>query len=77
MNYPMPAHTPEGGILRQKFVDEELIAAAIVGVVDVARSKGQSLEEVMAEILADDALLDSKQRRWLSEVIAVAWEQLP
>ena len=77
MNYPIPAHTAEGGVFRQKFVDEELIAAAIVGVVDVARSKGQSLEDLMAEVLADDALLDSQQRRWLSEVVAVAWQQLP
>ncbi|PSB24725.1 hypothetical protein [Stenomitos frigidus] len=77
MNYPISAHTPKGDVLRQKFVDEELIAAAIVGVVDVARLNGQSLEELMAEVLADDALLDSKQRHWLSEVVAVAWEQLP
>ena len=76
MNYPIPAQTPESGVIRQKFVDEELIAAAIVGVVDVARSNGQSLEELMKEVLADDALLDSKQRRWLSEVVALAWEQL-
>ncbi|MBW4578024.1 MAG: hypothetical protein KME42_00430 [Tildeniella nuda ZEHNDER 1965/U140] len=76
MNYPISAFTPEGDALRQKFVDEELIAAAIVGVVDVARSNGQSIEELTAEVLADDALLDSEQRRWLSEVIAVAWEQL-
>lgn len=77
MNYPISAFTPEGDALRQKFVDEELIAAAIVGVVDVARSNGQSIEELTAEVLADDALLDSEQRRWLSEVIAVAWEHLP
>jgi hypothetical protein len=77
MNYPIPAHTLEGKISRQKFVDEELIAAAIVGVVDVARSHGQSLEELTAEVLADDALLDLNQRRCLSEVVAVAWEYLP
>ena len=77
MNYPIPAHTPEGGVLRQKFVDEELVAAAIVGVIDVARSQGQSLEELTAEVLADDAMLDAKQRRWLSEVITEAWEHLP
>ena len=76
MNYPIPAHTPEVGTLRQKFVDEDLIAAAIVGVVDVARAKGQPLEDLMEEILADDALLDSQQRRWLSEIVAVAWESL-
>ena len=77
MNYPIPAHTSEGGLRRQKSVDEELVAAAIVGVIDVARSHGQSLEELTAEVLADDALLDAKQRRWLSDVIAAAWEHLP
>lgn len=76
MNYPMPANTPAVGTFRQKFVDEELIAVAIMGVVDVARSKGQSLEDLITEVLADDALLDSKQRRWLSEIVAIAWESL-
>ncbi|HEY9654302.1 MAG TPA: hypothetical protein V6C50_02315 [Crinalium sp.] len=76
MNYPIPANTPEVGTFRQKFVDEELIATAIVGVVDVARSKGQSLEELITEVLADDALLDYQQRYRLSEIIAVAWESL-
>lgn len=77
MNYPIPAHTPEVGGLRQKFVDEELIAAAIVGVVDMARSNGQSLEDLRAEVLVDDALLDSQQRQWLSEIIVTAWKTLP
>ncbi|MBW4690750.1 MAG: hypothetical protein KME27_03180 [Lyngbya sp. HA4199-MV5] len=77
MNYPMPAHTTEAGSLRQKFVDEERIAAAIVGVVDVARANGQSLEDLIAEVLIDDTLLDSQQRQWLSEVIVAAWKTLP
>jgi len=64
-------------ILSHNAVDEELIAAAIAGVVQSARSSGQSLDELMAEILADDALLDSQQRRWLGEVVAVAWAELP
>ncbi|UBF25520.1 hypothetical protein K9N68_28715 [Kovacikia minuta CCNUW1] len=77
MNYPIPANPQEVVALRQNPVSEELIAAAIAGVVKVARSKGQSLEELMAEVLADDALLDVQQRRWLSEIIAAAWEKLP
>ncbi|MBW4472926.1 MAG: hypothetical protein KME45_21490 [Stenomitos rutilans HA7619-LM2] len=77
MNYPMPAHTAEGGGLRQKFVDEERIAAAIVGVVNVARTNGQTLEDLIAEVLVDDALLDSQQRQWLSEIIVAAWKTLP
>ncbi|NJR50348.1 MAG: hypothetical protein HC780_13050 [Leptolyngbyaceae cyanobacterium CSU_1_3] len=77
MNYPIPANPQEIAALRQKPVNEELIVAAIAGVVQVARDKGQSLEDLMAEVLADDALLDRSQRRWLSEIVAQAWERLP
>ncbi|MGA7932660.1 MAG: hypothetical protein WCA35_03695 [Kovacikia sp.] len=77
MNYPIPANPQEVVALQQNPVSEELIAAAISGVVTVARSQGQSLEDLMAEVLADDALLDIQQRRWLSEIIAAAWEKLP
>lgn len=77
MNYPIPANPQEVVALRQKSVDTELIAAAIAGVIQVARSKGQSLHELMAEVMHDDALLDTQQRRWLSEIIAIAWEELP
>lgn len=76
MNYPIPANPQEVVDLRQNTVNEELIAAAIAGVIQVARSNGQSLEDLMSEILADDALLDSQQRRWLGEVVAVAWQEL-
>ena len=76
MNYPIPANPQEVVDLRQKSVNEELIAAAIAGVIQVARSSGQSLEDLMTEILADDALLDSQQRRWLGEVVTVAWQEL-
>jgi len=77
MNYPIPANPQEVVALRQNPVSEALIASAIAGVVTVARSKGQSLSELMAEVLADDALLDIQQRLWLSEIVAAAWEKLP
>lgn len=77
MNYPIPANPQEVVALRQNPVNEELIAAAIVGVVQVARSNGQSLNDLILEVLADDALLDIQQRRWLSEIVAAAWEKLP
>lgn len=77
MNYPIPAHPQEFVALRQNPVSEELIAAAIAGVIQVARSRGQSLDDLMAEVLADDALLDRDQRRWLGEIVAAAWEKLP
>lgn len=77
MNYPIPANPPEVAVLRQKPVNEELIVTAIAEVVHMARVKGQSLEELLLEILADDSLLEQTQRRWLSEIVAQAWQGLP
>jgi hypothetical protein len=77
MNYPIPASSQEIVALRQRPVDEELIAAAIAGVVQVARSQGRSLEDLTAEVLADDSLLDWERRLWLSDIIAQAWKSLP
>jgi hypothetical protein len=77
MHYPIPASSQEIVALRQQPVNEELIVAAIAGVVQVARSKGQSLEDLTAEVLADDSLLDRELRRWLSDVVTQAWKTLP
>ena len=77
MNYPIPANPQEIVAFRQKPVNEELIVAAIAEVVQLARAKGQSLEELLSEILADDSLLEQAQRRWLSEIVAQAWQGLP
>jgi hypothetical protein len=77
MDYPIPDSPQEIVALRQKPVDEELIAAAIAGVVRVARSQGRSLQQVTDEVLADDALLDRNVRVWLSHIVAQAWETLP
>lgn len=74
MNYPIPASSQEIVALRQKPVDEELVAAAIAGVIALVRAQGQSLEQLTAQVLADDSVLDLQQRRWLSDVVAQAWE---
>ena len=74
MHYPIPASPQEIVDLRQKPVDEELVAAAIAGVIKIVRAQGQSLEQLTAQVLADDSLLDLQQRRWLSDVVAQAWE---
>lgn len=74
MHYPIPASPQEIIALRQKPVDEELVAAAIAGVIKIVRAQGQSLEQLTAQVLADDSLLDSQQRHRLSEVVAQAWE---
>jgi len=77
MNYPIPVSPEEIIALQENPVNEELIAAAIVGVVQVARSQGQSLEDLTAEVLQEDHLLNRSQRRWLSEIVTQAWESLP
>jgi len=74
MNYPIPATVEEIEALEKNPVDEELIAAAIAGVVQIARAQGQTLEELTAEVLADDHWLDSSQRRWLSDIVTQAWQ---
>jgi hypothetical protein len=74
MNYPIPANPQEIVALRQKPVDEELVAAAIAGVIQIARSQGQSLDDLTAEVLEEDSLLDQAQRRWLSDIVAQAWK---
>lgn len=76
MNYPIPANPQEIAALQQKPIDEELVAAAIAGVVQIARSQGQSLDELTAEVLAEDNLLDRTQRIWLSNIVIQAWQSL-
>lgn len=76
INYPIPNKPQEFGALQPQAVSEELVAAAIVGVVMLTRQQGRSLEDLTAEVLADDQLLDKVQRRWLSEVVCDAWQLL-
>lgn len=74
MNYPISPPTSKAILLHQKPVTEDLILSAIAGVIDNARSQGRSLEEIRAEVMEDDTLLDVEQRYWLSEAVAEAWE---
>jgi hypothetical protein len=76
MNYSIPVTTEDIVALRDRPVDEELIAAAIAGVVQIARSQGQTLDDLTAEVLEEDPLLDPIQRRWLSGLVARAWTGL-
>ncbi|MBG1258098.1 MULTISPECIES: hypothetical protein [Nostoc] len=75
MNYPIPDSPQEIVALRQQPIDEELVASAIAGVIKIVRAQGQSLEELTAQLLADDPLLDQQQRRWLSQLVAQSWEK--
>lgn len=58
-------------------VSENVLLSALTVVVLSAREKGQTLGELQAEVLADDMLLDITQRRFLSEIVAKAWERMP
>jgi hypothetical protein len=77
MHYPIPASPEEIIAFRQRPVDEEMIAAAIAGVVRIARSQGQSLADLTAEVLEEDPILDQVQRRWLSQIVTEAWQTMP
>ncbi|MFM7363825.1 MAG: hypothetical protein ACKO11_04860 [Cuspidothrix sp.] len=77
MNYPIPDSPQEISALRKQPVDEELVAAVIAGVVKVVRAQGQSLDQLTAQVLADDPMLNKQQRRWLSKLVAQAWETFP
>ncbi|MEI6445810.1 MAG: hypothetical protein WCO29_22445 [Nostocales cyanobacterium ELA583] len=77
MNYPIPDSPQEISALRKQPVDEELVAAVIAGVVKVVRAQGQSLDQLTTQVLADDQMLDRQQRRWLSQLVAQAWENFP
>lgn len=77
MHYPIPTSPEEFIAFRHRPVDEEMIAAAIAGLIQITRSQGRSLEELKAEVLADDPILDQVQRRWLSQIVTQAWESLP
>jgi hypothetical protein len=76
MNYEIPATSQEMFALRHFDPNEELVAAAIAGVIQISRSEGKSLDDLVAEVLIDDSLLDRHQRQWLSQIVAQAWQQL-
>lgn len=75
MNYPIPDSPQEIFALRQQPIDAELVASAIAGVIKLVRSQGQSLEELTAQLLADDPMLNQQQRHWLSQLVTQSWEQ--
>lgn len=76
MYYQIPNRTEEIVALSQYPVDEEVIATAIAGVISIARAQGQSLEDIVRELLEEDTLLSSHQRNQLSLVITQAWQEI-
>jgi hypothetical protein len=77
MNYTIPLSSEEIIALGDVRVSEETVATAIAGVIQIARNQGQSLDELTAEVLAEDPILDQVQRRWLSKIVTQAWKSLP
>ncbi|MEM8722401.1 MAG: hypothetical protein AAGE84_24425 [Cyanobacteria bacterium P01_G01_bin.39] len=77
MDYSIPTSTEEILALKSNSVNEEIVATAIAGVVQIARRQGQSLEELTQSVLHDDRVLDSERRKWLSEMIVRAWDIMP
>ncbi|MEL6500961.1 MAG: hypothetical protein AAFQ14_19710 [Cyanobacteria bacterium J06621_12] len=77
MDYLIPANAEEILALKNNSVDEEIIATAIAGVVQIARQQGQSLDELIESILRDDRVLDRDRRKWLSQMIIQAWNIIP
>ena len=77
INYPIPTNPQEMIALRQQRVNEELVATAIAGVINIARSRQQSLDDLKAEVLEEDNLLDLSQRRHLWDIVSQAWDSLP
>ncbi|MGB3535865.1 MAG: hypothetical protein WBA13_20405 [Microcoleaceae cyanobacterium] len=77
MKDSIPSTLQEMIALQQQSVSEEVVATAIAGVIKIARAKQQTFEDLQAEVLADDNLLNRDQRVWLSELLAEAWQGLP
>jgi hypothetical protein len=76
MPYRIPTTRAEVLELRTLRPDEALIATAIAGVIQVSRSEGKSLDDLTAELLTDDSLLDASQRYLLSQVVSQAWQKI-
>lgn len=73
----IPANTEEMLSLKNGAINEEVVATAIAGVVQMARQQQQSLEQLTESILRDDRVLDPELRKWLSQMIIQAWNILP
>ncbi len=74
MDTPIPNTAQEIISLRDAPSNPETLARAIVGVVQVARNQGQSLDDLTAEVLREDHLLDPQQRSRLRDWVVRAWQ---
>ena len=77
MQLAIPQSPQDFAALRKHPVNAELLTVAIAGVVRHAQREGQTVEQVLAEILMEDGLLEAQQRQLLGEIISEAWNALP
>jgi hypothetical protein len=76
MRYQIPTTNQEAIALCNQRPDEELVATAIAGVIQLSRSEGKSLDDLTAELLTDDSVLDPSLRFLLSQIVSQAWQQI-
>jgi hypothetical protein len=76
MTYPSVLPSAYSNGTSERVSTEEQLATAIMDTVGDARARGQSLEELIAQVLAEDPELDKFTRRWLSEIITEAWHDV-
>lgn len=74
MNYPIPSTSEEIRQLCDQPVNAELVATVMLGVVAWSQQGGQSLDDLMSQVMADDSLLTPDQRRWLGKLVSRAWQ---
>lgn len=74
MNYPIPSTPDEIRQLCNQPVNAELVATVMLGVVTWSQQGGQSLDDLLSQVMADDSLLTPEQRRWLGKLVSRAWQ---
>ncbi len=77
MNYSIQTNLKQKKQIDNTSIDSDTMATAIAGVIHGARQKGQTLDELRAEVLADDHLLKWNERCLLSDIVAEAWLKWP
>lgn len=77
MDYSIPSTPQEILSLRNDPANPETVVKAIAGVIQLARSQGQTLEELTAEVLSEDTLLDPHQRSRLRDWVVSVWKAFP
>ncbi len=76
MNYPIPPKGAEPAG-QSPSVHEKALVDALEVVILAARANGQTLQDITAEVLAEDNLISARQRQLLGEIVAQAWAQIP